>query len=194
MVTPRSWTWSVRAELCTESPGAVPTSGREHIWEAGALQPAACRAGPPHRVWFRIQAQVGGRGMEVALSSCMEKHHAHAAAGTSRPSDWSLPCLQKRSFRGRTRLRDVNSHHECPSREGEAVTQHRSPLQNKTNLTKTQPPRAGPSLSQEGEKASSVSGRCLLTDWKVPRLESHQKICASAIKPVCANLLTAGKL
>lgn len=82
----------------------------------------------------------------------------------------------------------------CPSREGEAVTQHRSPLQNKTNLTKTQPPRAGPSLSQEGEKASSVSGRCLLTDWKVPRLESHQKICASAIKPVCANLLTAGKL
>lgn len=74
------------------------------------------------------------------------------------------------------------------------MTRRRSPPQNKPNLNKTQPPRAGQSLLQEGEKASSVSGRCLLTDWKVPRLESHQKICVSAIKPVCVNLLNSGKL
>lgn len=51
------------------------------------------------------------------------------------------------------------------------VTQHPPPLQNKTNPTKTQPAFAGFALLQEGEKKNSMSGRCWLMNWKVPRVQ-----------------------
>jgi len=58
------------------------------------------------------------------------------------------------------------------ARSKSTVTKHPPPPQHKTNPTKAQPSLAGFSLLEEGEKTNSMSARCWLMNWKVPR-EQH---------------------